>query len=445
MKSGGSVFAANAAPAGRDAQELGAAGGASAPIIAGIGTIAAKAAPTSRATNGVRPRFRRPSFHLASRVGLVSLAGLTGLATQLLPGASLAADTIVQTEDYRVRIVPVATGLEIPWGMTFLNRERILLTEKPGRMRIVEGGKLLAQPVAGLPTVRVQGQGGLLDVTTHPQFASNALIYWSFANGDGGEVGTEVARGRLTGDASNGYKLENVEVIFRQQPKSGGGVHFGSRLEWDRAGNLYVTLGERGRMQEAQNLSHHLGKIVRITDAGKIPADNPFVNQTNARPEIFSLGNRNVQGAALHPVTGELWAHEHGPQGGDEVNIIRAGRNYGWPVITYGANYGTGTKIGEGTAKAGMEQPLWKWVPSIAPSGMTFYTGDKFPKWKGNLFVGALAGQLIARLVLDGDTVVREERIKGTGRTRDIRTGPDGNLYVLSESEGALLRIQPAN
>ena len=293
--------------------------------------------------------------------------------------------------------------------------------------------------------MRVQGQGGLLDVTTHPQFASNGLVYWSFAGGDSSAVGTEVARGRLTGDAAKGYRLENVEVIFRQHPKSGAGIHFGSRLVWDRDGNLFVTLGERGQMLEAQNLANHLGKIVRITDTGKVPAGNPFVAQANARPEIFSLGNRNVQGAALHPVTGELWAHEHGPQGGDEVNIIRAGRNYGWPVITYGVNYGTGTKIGEGTEKAGMEQPLWKWVPSIAPSGMAFYTADRFPKWKGSLFVGALAGQMIVRLTLDGNTVVREERIKSTGRTRDVRAGPDGNLYVLSEGEGALLRIEPAN
>ena len=377
-------------------------------------------------------------------VSLVLLACLVGAATQIWPGAGIAADRIVGTEDYRVRIVPVASGLDTPWGMTFLDRDRILVTEKPGRLRVVEGGKLLPRPVAGLPAVRVHGQGGLLDVTTHPQFASNGLIYWSFANGDDANVGTEVARGKLAGDAAAGYRLDQVEVIFRQQPKNTGSPHFGSRLVWDRAGNLFVTLGDRGQMQEAQNMSGHLGKIVRLTETGKVPVDNPFARQAGARPEIFSLGNRNVQGAALHPVTGELWAHEHGPQGGDEVNIIRAGRNYGWPVITYGVNYGSGTKIGEGTEKAGMEQPLWKWIPSIAPSGMAFYTGDKFPKWKGNLFVGALAGQLIARLTLDGDTVVREERIRGTGRTRDIRAGPDGNLYVLSESEGALLRIEPA-
>ncbi len=366
-------------------------------------------------------------------------------ALALAANGAWSADRLLTTDDYRVRVITVASGLDTPWGMAFLDDGRMLVTEKTGRLRMIEGGKLLPQPVAGLPPVRVQGQGGLLDVSLHPDFARNQLVYWSYAGGESSsEVGTEVARGRLGGNAASGYKLENVEVIFRQTPKAGGGVHFGSRLVWDRAGLLYVTMGERGQMQEAQNLGKHLGKIVRLTDGGKVPPDNPFANKPGVLPEIFSYGNRNVQGAALHPVTGELWAHEHGPQGGDEVNIIRAGRNYGWPVITYGANYGTGTKIGEGTEKAGMEQPLWKWVPSIAPSGMAFYTGDKFPKWKGSLFVGALAGQLIARLTLNGDTVVKEERIKGTGRTRDVRAGPDGFLYVLSEAEGALLRLEPA-
>ena len=368
----------------------------------------------------------------------------TSLALIVPTTDAAAADRVVRTQDYAIRIVTVASGLDTPWGMTFLDRDRILLTEKPGRMRIVEGGKLLPQPVDGVPPVRAVGQGGLLDVSLHPQFATNSLVYWSYAGGEGQSIGTEVARGKLSGSAANGYRLSDVEVIFRQQPKSSGGLHFGSRLVWDRDGNLFVTMGERGRMDEAQNLSAHNGKIVRLTDAGRVPPSNPFANKPPTLPEIFSYGNRNVQGAALHPVTGELWAHEHGPQGGDEVNIIRAGRNYGWPVITYGANYGTGTKIGEGTAKAGMEQPLWKWVPSIAPSGMAFYDGDRFPKWKGNLFVGALAGRLLVRLVLDGDTIVSEERITGTGRTRDVRTGPDGLLYVLSETDGALLRLEPS-
>ncbi len=352
---------------------------------------------------------------------------------------------VIDTEAGRIRIAVVASGLETPWGMTFLDRNRVLITEKEGRLRVVEGGRLLPQPVAGLPAVAVRGQGGLLDVSAHPQFATNGWVYWSYAGGDGWTVGTEVARGRLAGDAANGYRLVEVGVVFRQQPKRMGGIHFGSRLVWDRQGHLFVTLGERGDKDEAQDLGNHLGKIVRISAEGGIPSDNPFTARTGARPEIFSYGNRNVQGAALHPDTGELWAVEHGPQGGDEVNIIRAGRNYGWPVITYGVNYGIGTRIGEGTAKPGMEQPLWKWVPtSIAPSGAAFYTGDRFPQWRGDLFVGALRGQAIVRLTLAGDRVIAEERIEGTGRTRDVRMGPDGLLYVLSETEGALLRIEPA-
>jgi glucose/arabinose dehydrogenase len=251
-----------------------------------------------------------------------------------------------------------------------------------------------------------------------------------------------VLRGRLVGES-----LQGVEVIYRQQPKSRGGRHFGSRLVFDRAGFLYVTQGDRGEQDRAQHLDDLAGKVLRVHDDGRIPKDNPFVGRAGARPEIFTLGNRNVQGAALHPVTGELWSHEHGPQGGDEVNVLRAGVNYGWPVITYGANYGTGTKIGEGTAKPGMAQPLHYWVPSIAPSGMAFYTGDRFTRWKGDLFVGALRDQMLVRLRLDGEKVVKEERmLQGTpGRIRDVRQGPDGLLYLLVDSSnGAIVRLEPA-
>jgi glucose/arabinose dehydrogenase len=232
------------------------------------------------------------------------------------------------------------------------------------------------------------------------------------------------------------------------QPKVSGGRHFGSRLVFDRSGHLYVTLGERGDQERAQRMDEHLGKVVRLHDDGRIPADNPFRSRPGALPEIFSLGNRNVQGAALHPVTGELWAHEHGPQGGDELNVIRAGANYGWPVITYGRNYGTGTQIGEGTHKAGMVQPLHYWVPSIAPSGMAFYSGERFARWRGNLFVGALKDEMLVRLTLDGEKVVGEERmLQGRlGRIRDVREGPDGYLYLLTdESSAVLARIEPAD
>jgi glucose/arabinose dehydrogenase len=255
-------------------------------------------------------------------------------------------------------------------------------------------------------------------------------------------VGTEVARGRLAGGG-----LEDVRVIFSQSPKSGTGRHFGSRLVFDRDGYLYITQGDRGEMERAQKPDDHAGSVIRLHDDGRVPADNPFRGKPGWKPEKYTLGNRNMQGAALHPRTGRLWTHEHGPQGGDEINVIRAGANYGWPVITYGVNYGLGTRIGEGTHKAGMEQPLYTWVPSIAPSGMAFYTGDRFPRWQGDLFVGALRDQMLVRLKLDGEKVVSEERMLKDvlGRIRDVRDGPDGFLYLLTdERRGVLARLEPA-
>ena len=365
------------------------------------------------------------------------------LAAAVLSANALASSPVVQTEDYAVRVVTVVRGLEHPWGLAFLPDGRMLVTERPGRLRVVGAdGKLDPTPVAGLPSVEEFGQGGLLDVVLHPKFKENGLVYLSYAARGQGGVGTEVARGRLQGN-----QLVDVRTIFRAEPKSGGGRHFGSRLVFDRQGLLYITLGDRGEQDRAQKLDDHAGKIVRLTDDGRIPDDNPFRGKAGAKPEVYSLGNRNVQGAALHPQSGALWAQEHGPQGGDEVNIIRAGTNYGWPVITYGVNYGIGTKIGEGTEKPGMAQPIWKWVPSIAPSGMAFYEGDKFPKWKGDLFVGALKDRLLVRLKLDGERVAREERMlrDSLGRIRDVRAGPDGYLYLLTDSsDGALVRLEPA-
>jgi len=358
-------------------------------------------------------------------------------------GHALAAPPVFQTEEYAVRAVTVVQGLEHPWSLAFLPDGRMLVTERPGRLRIVGAdGKLDPKPVSGLPRVEEFGQGGLLDVALHPKFRENGLVYLSFAARGQGGVGTEVVRGRLQGN-----QLVDVQTIFRAEPKSGGGRHFGSRLVFDRNGLLYITLGDRGEQDRAQRLDDHAGKIVRLVDDGRVPDDNPFRGKAGAKPEIFSLGNRNVQGAALNPQTGALWAHEHGPQGGDEVNIIRAGTNYGWPVITYGVNYGIGTKIGEGTEKPGMAQPVWKWVPSIAPSGMAFYEGDKFPKWKGDLFVGALKDRMLVRLKVDGEKVVTEERMlrDALGRIRDVRAGPDGYLYLLTDSsDGALVRLEPA-
>jgi len=350
---------------------------------------------------------------------------------------------VVQSEKHAFRVVELVRGLEQPWALAFLPDGRMLVTEKVGRLRIIAGGKLDPQPVAGLPEVAVHGQGGLLDVALHPKFADNGLVYLSYtARGEDG-FGTEVARGRLSG-----HRLENLQVLFRQSPKGSRGQHFGSRLVFDRQGYLYITLGDRGEMARAQRPDDHAGSVIRLHDDGRVPADNPFVGKPGWKPEKYTLGNRNQQGAALHPQTGVLWTHEHGPQGGDEVNVIRAGANYGWPVITYGVNYGIGTRIGEGTAKAGMAQPIHKWVPSIAPSGMAFYTGDRFPQWRGNLFVGALRGEVLVRLELDGEKVVHEERLmRGElGRIRDVRVGPDGLVYLLTdESRAVLARLEPAS
>jgi len=353
-----------------------------------------------------------------------------------------AAEPVISSAEHDFRVVVLTRGLEHPWGLAFLPDGRFLVTERPGRLRLVAAdGTLDPRPVEGLPPIAAQGQGGLLDVALHPQFAENGLVYLSYAARGTGGIGTEAARGQLVD-----RRLEDVKVLFRQQPKSGGGRHFGSRLVFDRQGQFYITLGDRGEMARAQKLDDLAGKIVRLTADGQIPPDNPFANQAGARPEIYSLGNRNVQGAALHPVTGELWTHEHGPQGGDEVNVIRAGRNYGWPVITYGVEYVIGTKIGEGTQKPGMEQPLHIWVPSIAPSGLAFYQGDRFPGWRGDLFVGALRGQMLVRLRFDGEKLVREERLlEGElGRIRDVRAGPDGYLYLLTDADdGVIARLEP--
>jgi glucose/arabinose dehydrogenase len=373
----------------------------------------------------------RPAF----RSALVA----TVLALISLPAA---AQTIT-TQEHAFRIVRVAEGLEHPWGLAFLPDGRMLVTERPGRLRVVgRDGKLDPQAISGLPQITVHGQGGLMDVALHPRFAENNLVYLSYAARGEGGVGTEVARGRLAGS-----RLEDVLVVFRQQPEGSSGNHFGSRLVFDREGFLYITLGDRGERERAQKSDDHAGSVIRLHDDGRVPKDNPFVGKPGWKPEKYTLGNRNIQGAALHPQSGLVWTHEHGPQGGDEINVIRAGVNYGWPVITYGVNYGFGTKIGEGTHKAGMAQPLHYWVPSIAPSGMAFYAGDRFPRWRGDLFVGALRDQMLVRLRLDGEKVIAEERmLKNTlGRIRDVRSGPDGLLYLLTdESRGVLARLEPA-
>ena len=301
----------------------------------------------------------------------------------------------------------------------------MLVTERPGRLRYVEAdGTLDPTPIGGLPTaVAEAGQGGLHDVGLHPDFEHNRLVYIAYAGRSGRRYGTELARARL-----EGHRLEDVEVLFRALPKSHGGRHFGGRVVLDGKGHVFLTLGDRGDRPRAQDLGDHAGSVIRLAEDGGVPADNPFVSMDGARPEIFSLGNRNVQGAAMNPWSGELWSHEHGPQGGDEVNVIRSGSNYGWPVITFGKNYGIGTSIGEGTHRDDVAPPLHQWTPSIAPSGMAFYDGDRFPGWRGSLLVGALKFRRLSRLELDGDRVVREERMLEDvlGRIRDVRVGPDG-------------------
>lgn len=366
----------------------------------------------------------------------------TTLITLVLPFAT-AQDSSIKTERHTLKVETLASGLSSPWSVALLPDGLTLITEKPGKLRVLREGRLLGRPVSGLPAVALRGQGGLLDVVPHPDYRKNRSIYWSYSAGSSTEVGIEVARGRFSCEGDD-CRVSDVQVIFTQKPKVNAGQHFGSRLVWDRSGNLFVTLGDRGRQDDAQNLGNHLGTVLRITDTGGIPADNPFAKREGAMPEIFTYGNRNVQGAAVHPRTGDLWATEHGPQGGDELNILRSGRNYGWPVITHGRTYGLGLTIGEGTERADVPKALKIWLPqSIAPSGLTFYTGALFPDWRNSLFLGSLREQMLIRLTLSGDTVTAEERIPGFGRVRDVREGSDGAVYVLSESMGKLFRLTP--
>ena len=346
-------------------------------------------------------------------------------------------------------VVTIAEGLEIPWGLAFLPNGEMLVTERAGRLRIVGPKGALSEPVSGLPAIDVQrGQGGLLDIALDPRFASNRLIYWSYAEPHQGINNTAVARGRLV--VSTPPRVENVQVIFRQAPAMRSRAHFGGRLVFRRDGTLFVTLGERasteGRMQ-AQRLDGLLGKIVRINPDGTIPTDNPFVNKAGVRREIWSYGHRNVQGAALHPTTGELWEVEHGTRGGDEINIARAGKDYGWPTIAYGVEYNRKPITSGIIAKAGMEQPLYYWDPVIAPSGMMFYTGTLFPAWRGSLFIGGLGSTHLVRLTLKDERIIGEERLLADlrERIRDVRQGPDGGVYVLTDNpKGRVLKLIPA-
>ena len=379
------------------------------------------------------------------------LAALAALGLAVGVATPLACQSAAQASlQHSYQVTTVVEGLVNPWSMTFLPGGDMLVTERPGRLRIVRNGTLLPDPVPGVPTVFARGQGGLLDIALHPNFATNHLVYLSYAKptADSGGSTTAVARARFEND-----RLSDLTDIFVAQTRGRG--HYGSRLVFDRAGFLYVTVGDRqappsGNLEAhpAQDISNHHGTINRLHDDGRIPADNPFVDRAGARPEIWSYGHRNLQGLMIHPETGELWATEHGPQGGDELNLIQKGHNYGWPVIGFGTNYGAGAPIHATTSREGMDQPVHFWVPSIATTAVMVYTGDRFPGWKGSVFVGGMVGQQLARLTLDGHQVVNEETlVRGQGRIRDVKQGPDGLIYLAIDGTvpTPILRLEPIN
>jgi aldose sugar dehydrogenase len=385
----------------------------------------------------------RPSLALVSAACLLSV-GRTAQPQSPVQRSAL--------HDYR--IVTVAEGLQNPWSIAFLPGGDMLVTERAGRLRILRNGKLLPDPVPGLPALRVGGQGGLLEVLPHPSFSSNRLLYFSYSkpSADTMQGGTTaVARARFEND-----RLTDVKEIFEAKVWSRGRGHHGSRLAFDKNGFLFITLGDRqvppaGNLEAhpAQDLTNHFGKTIRLHEDGRVPADNPFVARADAQPEIWTYGHRNMQGLMIHPVTGDVWVTEHGPQGGDELNLLQPGKNYGWPVIGFGVNYRTGAAIHTGTHREGMEQPVHVWVPSIGTSGLMIYTGDRFPQWKGNVFAGGMVGEQLVRLTMDGRKVTGVETlVQRMGRIRDVRQSPDGYIYLaIDNRDGGLtpiLRLEPA-
>jgi glucose/arabinose dehydrogenase len=374
---------------------------------------------------------------------------LIALFLTILAGAEIAwSQDRLETEKTPITVTEIAAGLRHPWAIAFLPDGRMLVTERIGKMRVIGADGTIGSALDGLPEVDARGQGGLLDVAVHPQFPENRLVYWSYAESGEGGNSTAVARGKLNQDETT---LTDVEVVFSQQPKVKSTAHFGSRLVFDGKGHLFITMGERSSAKfrvQAQDLKSHLGKIVRLNEDGSVPKDNPYVGKDGARPEIWSYGHRNVQAATLNPTTGELWEIEHGPKGGDELNVAEAGKNYGWPVISYGVNY-SGTPVGSGKAKAeGMEDPLYQWTPVIAPSGMIFYSGKLAPEWERNIFVGGLGSEALVRLEVEGRKVIHEERLlENLGeRIRDVVEGPDGAIYVATDADnGKILKIVPGS
>ncbi len=352
----------------------------------------------------------------------------------------------VKSEKENFTVHRLVEELSRPWSLAFLPAGQFLITEKTGTLLLVDDGK--KRPIKGVPNVAVVGQGGLLDVVLSPHYERDSFVYLSFAEEKSGLYGVAVARGKLTGLSGPSPSLRGVEIIYRALPKSSGGLHFGSRIAFDEEGYLYITLGERGSMNRAQDPHDPYGSVIRLNPDGSIPPDNPFASDKNrGMPEVWSYGHRNAQGMARHPLSGEIWLHEHGPKGGDEVNIIEKAANYGWPKTTYGINY-DGSIISEITSSPGITDPVIYWTPSIAPSGLTFYDGKLFPSWSGNIFVGALAGKHLRRLELRGDKVVHQEVLlkNRVGRIRDVRVGPDGYIYFLTDSKrGMLYRLEPAD
>jgi aldose sugar dehydrogenase len=379
-----------------------------------------------------------------------ALTSLIVLGLVVASAIPITGDTVLRSALHDYRVVTVTDVLVQPWSIAFLPGGDILVTERPGRLRIIRQGKLVPQAVEGVPQPLVDRQAGLLEVMPHPNFTSNRLLYISYSKpiGDGKQGTTAVIRGRFEND-----RLTGVQQLFESVSKGAG--HYGGKLAIDKSGYLFISLGDRqvapeGNLEAhpAQDLSNHHGKMVRLHDDGRVPTDNPFVNRAGAKPETWSYGHRNIQGMTIHPETGDVWANEHGPQGGDELNRILPGRNYGWPVIGYGVNYRTGLAIHTGTQREGMEQPVHVWVPSIGISGMMIYTGDRFPRWKGNLFVGGMVGEQLARLTLDGQRVTNEETlVQKMGRIRDVRQSPDGYIYLVTDDRDGkptpIYRLEP--
>ncbi|WP_396216964.1 PQQ-dependent sugar dehydrogenase [Gemmatimonas sp.] len=385
--------------------------------------------------------MRRSFLRLAAAVVLPVALGATALSAQ---------SPVYKSTMHDYRVVTVASGFVNPWSIAFLPSGDLLVTERPGRLRIVRGGKLLPTPVAGVPEVVARGQGGLLDVALHPNFAQNGFVYFTYSKPvGGGAATTALYRAKFSNDA-----LVEGKDLFVAETKGAPG-HFGSRITFDKSGHVFISVGDRQVPPEgdlpnhpAQLLTNHHGKIIRLMDDGRVPTDNPFVNTAGAKPEIWSYGHRNPQGLTIHPVTGDLWEIEHGPQGGDELNLVEPGKNYGWPVVGFGVNYGPGKAIHSATMMKGMENAKNVWVPSIATSGLLVYTGTKFPEWKGSVFVGGLAGQRLVRVTLDGQKAeVADNLVKNQGRVRDVRQGPDGFIYLaIDDQQGkptAIVRLEP--